>query len=91
MKFLIPDFDIIANMPTLPHINHDLENIRETELLIDNMFEKLKEVIHEVRTHGVVRDGTAKSVLARMGEGGMFSRKSTYAINFFLRFVTKQK
>ena len=91
MKFLIPDFDIIANMPTLPHINHDLENIRETELLIDNMFEKLKEVIHAVRTHGVVSDGPAKSVLARMGGGGMFSCESTYAINFFLRFVTKQK
>ena len=38
----IPDFDIIANTPAVPHINHDVENIRETESLADNMFEKLK-------------------------------------------------
>ena len=38
----IPDFDIITNTPTVPHINHDEENIRETESLADNMFEKLK-------------------------------------------------
>ena len=39
---LIPDFDITANMPAVPHINHDAENIRETESLADNMFDKLK-------------------------------------------------
>ena len=38
----IPDFDIITNTPAVPHINHDAENIRETESLADNMFEKLK-------------------------------------------------
>ena len=27
---------------TVPHINHDVENIRETESLNDRMFEKLK-------------------------------------------------
>ena len=29
-------------MPAVPHINHDAENIRETESLADNMFDKLK-------------------------------------------------
>ena len=29
-------------MPAVPHINHDAENIRETESLANNMFEKLK-------------------------------------------------
>ena len=38
----IPDFDIITNTPAVAHINHDAENIRETESLADNMFEKLK-------------------------------------------------
>ena len=38
----IPDFDITTNTPAVPHINHDAENIRETESLADNMFEKLK-------------------------------------------------
>ena len=38
----IPDFDIITNTPVVAHINHDTENIRETESLADNMFEKLK-------------------------------------------------
>ena len=38
----IPDFDIVTNTPAVPHINHDAENIRETESLADNMFEKLK-------------------------------------------------
>ena len=42
MKFFIHDFDIIANTPAVPHINHDAEIIRETESLADNMFEKLK-------------------------------------------------
>ena len=37
-----PDFDIITNTPAVSHINHDAENIRETESLADNMFEKLK-------------------------------------------------
>ena len=41
-KSSIPDFDIITNTPAVPHINHDAENIRETESLADNMFEKLK-------------------------------------------------
>ena len=27
----IPDFDIITNTPAVLHINHDAENIRETE------------------------------------------------------------
>ena len=38
----IPHFDIITNTSAVPHINHDAENIRETESLADNMFEKLK-------------------------------------------------
>ena len=38
----IPDFDIIANTPTALHINHDTNNIRETESLVGNKFEKLK-------------------------------------------------
>ena len=38
----LPDFGIITNTPDVPHINHDAENIRETESLADNMFEKLK-------------------------------------------------
>ena len=42
MKFFIHDFDIIGNTPAVPHINHDVEIIRETESLADNMFEKLK-------------------------------------------------
>ena len=29
-------------MPAVPHINHDAENMRETESLANNMFEKLK-------------------------------------------------
>ena len=37
----IPDFDIIANTPAVLHINHDAENIRQTESLAD-MFERLK-------------------------------------------------
>ena len=38
----IPHFDIMANTPAVPHINHDAENVRETESLADDMFEKLK-------------------------------------------------
>ena len=38
----IPDFDIIANIPAAPHINHDAVNIKETEALAYNMFEKPK-------------------------------------------------
>ena len=38
----ISDFDIIANTPAIPHIDHDAEKIRETKSLADNMFEKLK-------------------------------------------------
>ena len=38
----IPDFDIIANTPAVPHINDDAKDIRETESLAENMFEKLK-------------------------------------------------
>ena len=38
----VPDFDIIANTPTVPDINHDAENIMEKETLIDNMLEKFK-------------------------------------------------
>ena len=41
----IPDFDIIANTPAVPHINHDAENIRDTESLADNMFEKLNPIL----------------------------------------------
>ena len=36
------DFDIMTNTPDVLHINHDAENIRETESLAHNMFEKLK-------------------------------------------------
>ena len=43
----LPDFGIIANTPDVPHINHDAENIRETESLADNMFEKLK--VHSIK------------------------------------------
>ena len=46
-KSSIPDFDIITNTPAVPHINHDAENIRETESLADNMFEKLK--VHSIK------------------------------------------
>ena len=31
----MPDLDIIANTPAVMHINHDAENIRETESLPD--------------------------------------------------------
>ena len=34
----IPHFDIMANTPAVPHINHDAENVRETESLADDMF-----------------------------------------------------
>ena len=41
-SFSIPEFDTIANTPTVPHINHDAGKIRETESLADDMLEKLK-------------------------------------------------
>ena len=41
-SFSIPDFDIIANTPAVPHINHDAESIRETESLADKCLKNLK-------------------------------------------------
>ena len=39
--------DIISEIfliyrPAVPQVNHDAENVRETDLLIDNMFEQVK-------------------------------------------------
>ena len=49
-----PDFDIIANTPAVPQINHDAEKISETESLANNMFRKLK------------RDGIKKEILSEL-------------------------
>ena len=54
---LIPDFDITANTPAVPHINHDAENIRESESLSDNMFEKFKV------------DGIKKEIMSELQKG----------------------